>query len=565
MDEPSLIGIKGSDRHALESERLVAAVDDGRLAAHVFVAFGENRKVLAEVRVERGGRLDLRGNKRSAGMLHKINFYALGVSIEIEVWSSAIVVGSFHRLKNDEIFEKTSTKRVAVQLFNITDFGQCAGEAGVVEIELGRLDEPLAPVFVPRRQEEADVRSVEDGEPFHHSLRGDAGVVGNGCDVENRANAPNENPKEVCEKQRVLDFEKLVNVAFHIGIDIAPEKSLVPYASSEETRIAACENGGKHVAPCLKHVRFPKAEWEQCEDRTASGKCLADAFHKEKVAGAGEDKKPVDAFFIHDPLYVGEQIGDALNFIENRAVWEFLEESPWIAPGKSTHVGIFKRTIGLVGEEHFGKRCLARLPRADNCYDREFRCRLPHRRRDMSLNVHGAYYNRPRRTVQYGKLTSHIARIRDFSIAHDQNESDRVHDTCQNFCYNTDISCKRDDPIFDIGPCQLVGRAPRARRRAATGHRPEALVGSRVPRDRIRGNGQNTRNSVLGFVAKPLTFRRKTEYSGASRIIHAAYPLFWFFVKVLSGTCHETGFRGCAAFLFRAEAAALVETDAGKE
>ena len=141
-------------------------------------------------------------------------------------------------------------------------------------------------------------------------------------------------------------------------------------------------------------------------------------------------------------------------------------------------------------------------------------------------------------------------------------------------CYNKLVLRKRDDPIFDIGPCQLVGRAPRARRRAATGHRLEATGWLRMsrPTGRARtpcaprcGNGQNTRNSVLGFVAKPLTFRRKTEYGGASRVIHAAYPLFWFFVKVLSGTCHETGFRGCAAFLSRAEAAALVETDAGKE
>ena len=49
--------------------------------------------------------------------------------------------------------------------------------------------------------------------------------------------------------------------------------------------------------------------------------------------------------------------------------------------------------------------------------------------------------------------------------------------------------------------------------------------------------------------------QRKTECDGASRGNHAAYPLFLFFVKVLSGTCHETGFRGCAAFLFRVKAA----------
>ena len=38
-------------------------------------------------------------------------------------------------------------------------------------------------------------------------------------------------------------------------------------------------------------------------------------------------------------------------------------------------------------------------------------------------------------------------------------------------CYNKHVSRKRDNPIFDIGPYQPVGRASRARRRAATGHR----------------------------------------------------------------------------------------------
>ena len=66
-------------------------------------------------------------------------------------------------------------------------------------------------------------------------------------------------------------------------------------------------------------------------------------------------------------------------------------------------------------------------------------------------------------------------------------------------CYNKHVSRKRDNPIFDIGPCQLVGRAPRARRRAATGHRLEALVGSRVPRDRIGATGNAYATAYWSF------------------------------------------------------------------
>ena len=46
----------------------------------------------------------------------------------------------------------------------------------------------------------------------------------------------------------------------------------------------------------------------------------------------------------------------------------------------------------------------------------------------------------------------------------------------------------------------------------------------------------------IGFRGKAANFpQRKTGYDGASRDIHAACPLFSFFVKVLSGTYHETG------------------------
>ena len=40
------------------------------------------------------------------------------------------------------------------------------------------------------------------------------------------------------------------------------------------------------------------------------------------------------------------------------------------------------------------------------------------------------------------------------------------------------------------------------------------------------------------------------------RVATRGVPSILFFVQVLSGTYHEMGFRGCAAFFFRAEAAA---------
>ena len=128
------------------------------------------------------------------------------------------------------------------------------------------------------------------------------------------------------------------------------------------------------------------------------------------------------------------------------------------------------------------------------------------------------------------------------------------------FWYNINVPRQRSSAFFDIG-----GRHPAP----AIGPKPiwvdgKTPVGRDDPIAPPRGVAEThptpaacTQHQRIGFRGKAANFtQRKTEYDGASRGNHAAYPLFLFFVKVLSGTCHETGFRGCAAFLFRAEAAA---------
>ena len=130
----------------------------------------------------------------------------------------------------------------------------------------------------------------------------------------------------------------------------------------------------------------------------------------------------------------------------------------------------------------------------------------------------------------------------------------------EKFWYIIHVPRERSGMFFDIGgrhpapaigpkPVWADGKTPVGRDHRA--RRPGEL------RKRIR-RPQHVRNiSVLGFVAKPLTFLNEKPNAMVRRVdIHAAYPLFLFFVKVLSGTCHETGFRGCAAFLFRTEVAA---------
>ena len=71
-------------------------------------------------------------------------------------------------------------------------------------------------------------------------------------------------------------------------------------------------------------------------------------------------------------------------------------------------------------------------------------------------------------------------------------------------CYNASVPHQRDVMIFDIGP---ETRVPVVLETSFPGPRPEVSVGSRVPRDRVRGNGQTQQR--IGFVVKPLTFHNE--------------------------------------------------------
>ena len=143
------------------------------------------------------------------------------------------------------------------------------------------------------------------------------------------------------------------------------------------------------------------------------------------------------------------------------------------------------------------------------------------------------------------------------------------------FWYNINVPRQRSSAFFDIGgrhPAPAIGPKPVS----ADGKTPVGrddliappLVGTafhRRPRgiDKSAANGRArspsapfrgaaethptpaacTQHQRIGFRGKAANFtQRKTEYDGASRGNHAAYPPFLFFVEALSGACHETGF-----------------------
>ena len=291
---------KPTHAYALEREVAVAAIDNGRALALVGIAFRELDEVLAEVGVERGGGLDLRREELSSGMFDHIHLYAIGVSVEVEVGSFPRIERMLHLFKDNEVLEKSAAKRVVCQLFDCLDSRQGAGEPSVVEIELGGFYEPFAPILVPRRKKEADVRRIEDGEPFRYRLCGDAAVVRDGRDIEDGTDTPHDELEKGCEKPCVLDVQKQVDVAFHVCADVAGKERVRFCATRKNTRIPAVENRRHRIGIWIRRRGFLQAERKKRMDSASSGERLADTLHQEKVAGTCEDEQPVLIFFIYN-------------------------------------------------------------------------------------------------------------------------------------------------------------------------------------------------------------------------------------------------------------------------
>ena len=193
-------------------------------------------------------------------MFDQIYLDALGVTVEIEIRTFPGIERLFHLFKNDEVLEKAATQTVVHQLLRGVDSRQCAGESGVVKIDLWRFYETLAPVLVPWRQKEADVRCMEDGKPFRYRLRGDAAIVREGRDIENGTDAPHDELEECGKKHRVLDSQKLVDVALNIGADVTGKEYVRFCASSEDSRVSAVENRDQRICLRTRHRSLFHAE-----------------------------------------------------------------------------------------------------------------------------------------------------------------------------------------------------------------------------------------------------------------------------------------------------------------
>lgn len=67
----------------------------------------------------------------------------------------------------------------------------------------------------------------------------------------------------------------------------------------------------------MRHPDLGKAEWKKSQDRGPARKRLGNILHKQEVLRPGQNETPTPWIVINDLLQVGEQLGYALDLIEN--------------------------------------------------------------------------------------------------------------------------------------------------------------------------------------------------------------------------------------------------------
>jgi hypothetical protein len=118
-------------------------------------------------RRDRPGSFHLDENERAiAGRHHEIDLQTLLISEIVDVQPAAMIDLLFDDLRCDKPFKERSEKGRTLQLATRTDAEEMACEAGIGEIELGRLDQTFTEILVERNHNAAAPgRATTSGKP----------------------------------------------------------------------------------------------------------------------------------------------------------------------------------------------------------------------------------------------------------------------------------------------------------------------------------------------------------------------------------------------------------------
>ena len=114
---------------------------------------------------DRPPRFHLDRNEIRTGVENDVDFRTVPIAVEEEIRSQAAVETCLQDLSENPRFENRSSKWVILELRSRPDSEEGADQAGIVEVELGSLDEPLAEVCGVGCESKSDIACLQDRDP----------------------------------------------------------------------------------------------------------------------------------------------------------------------------------------------------------------------------------------------------------------------------------------------------------------------------------------------------------------------------------------------------------------
>ena len=162
--------------------RFVASVDDDAAGDPGCFLSGEGLGEALEggkVLPGRGlGGLDLYEDEIGAPLEDEVDLQLAAVAVEGEPRPVSAMEVSLGDLGSHPGLEEGSPQGVGRKLAGVLDVEEVRRQAGVIEVQLGRLDEPLPEIGEERRQAEDDVARFQHRQPGPRRGMGNAAVAG---------------------------------------------------------------------------------------------------------------------------------------------------------------------------------------------------------------------------------------------------------------------------------------------------------------------------------------------------------------------------------------------------
>ena len=213
------------------------------------------------------------------------------------------------------------------------------------------------------RQLEYDVAGLEDGEPVPRRSLRYASVRAQGTEVGELPHPPRAKTHEPLERGQIAYLADPPNIAFDVRLQVVAERLRGIQSAIVNPRI---ESRIEDVVQRVARSRAPpfgKRERQEPQQRRAAGERLADGLGEAKLLAPDEDEEAGAAVIVGQHLQVGQEIRDALDFVQDRALGKPCEKAPRVGLGECPLVGSVQVHMGQPGEGGAAERGLPRLPR----------------------------------------------------------------------------------------------------------------------------------------------------------------------------------------------------------